>query len=253
MGEGAGTEVRSGLAARYDRDWVGAPVVQPYTKFWRFPQSAADAARDALGSLQDRSVLELASGAGTTALALAAGGARVVAAELSLGGLRALARAAANHQRPPRGVQCDVALLPFAARSFDLVTGENFLMHVDAAAVLAECHRVLRPGGRVVLLEPTAHHPLVRLYRRYASPYRQTAPRYLSLDTLDRAVSGFTVARVDQFYFLAVLALFVARQPSLFRAVFRALDRVDRWLVRVWPRAGRYAWLAVIVLDKPRE
>lgn len=252
MGNGVGAEVRSDLAARYDRDWLGAPIVQPYTKFWRFSNSAAGAARDAMGPLPDRRVLELASGAGANALALADAGACVVATELSRGGLRVLARAAANHRRPPYGVQCDAARLPFAAESFDLVTGENFLMHVDVAAVLAECHRLLRPGGRVVLLEPTAHHPLIRLFRRFASPYRQTRPRYLSLDDLTGAPAGFTLARVEPFYFLAALTLLVARQPALFRWAFRALDYADRWLYRAWPRARRYAWLAIIVLDKPR-
>lgn len=253
MGDGANAEVRSDLAARYDRDWLGTPIVQPYTKFWRFPHSAADMARAAMGPLRDQRVLELAAGAGTNALALADCGAHVVATELSRGGLRALARLAANHPLPPRGVQCDATRLPFAARSFDLVTGENFLMHVDPAAVLAECHRVLRPGGRVVFLEPTAHHPLVRLYRRVASPYRQTRPRYLSLDSLTGAASEFRLARVDPRYFLAVLSLFVTWQPALFSWVFRVLDYADRWLFRAWPRVRRYAWLAVIVLHKPRD
>ena len=51
-------------------------------------------------------------------------------------------------------VQCDGERLPFADASFDAVTvgfGLRNLTHKDAA--LAEMRRVLRPGGRLVVLE----------------------------------------------------------------------------------------------------
>ncbi|MBI5610299.1 MAG: class I SAM-dependent methyltransferase [Deltaproteobacteria bacterium] len=49
----------------------------------------------------------------------------------------------------------DVAVLPFADASFDLVTAQTVLIHVaDPAAVLAEWLRVLRPGGTLLLAEP---------------------------------------------------------------------------------------------------
>jgi demethylmenaquinone methyltransferase/2-methoxy-6-polyprenyl-1,4-benzoquinol methylase len=51
-------------------------------------------------------------------------------------------------------VQCDAEKLPFAAAAFDAVTvgfGLRNMTHKEAA--LAEMARVLRPGGRVVVLE----------------------------------------------------------------------------------------------------
>lgn len=241
---------RSALTSHYDREWRGTPAAQPYVKLWSFPGSAAAAVDEALGDVTGLRVLDLASGAGAHALGLATAGARVVATELSLSGLQSLARAAAGHRQPPRGVLCDARRLPFADASFDLVTGENFLMYVTADAVFAECSRVLRPGGRLVLLEPTAHHPLLRWYRRLASPYRRTGPRYFSLDQVPLAGRTFSSVRHQSFYLLALLALPVAALPPLFRVAFRLLDQIDHWLFRRWPRLRYFGWLAVITCDK---
>jgi SAM-dependent methyltransferase len=52
-------------------------------------------------------------------------------------------------------VMADAAALPLPAASFDLVWCAQVLEHVpDAGAVLRECRRVLRPGGRLVLGVP---------------------------------------------------------------------------------------------------
>ena len=65
--------------------------------------------------------------------------------------------------RPPGLVRADAAVLPFPSGAFDAVTSHSFLYLVpDRGAVLAEAWRVLRPGGRLLLVEPWAGPAAVR-------------------------------------------------------------------------------------------
>lgn len=60
----------------------------------------------------------------------------------------------------------DARSLPFADDSFDSIVGRRFLHHVPEAgrrAILSEAARVLKPGGRIVVLEGTPG-----LYRKLA-------------------------------------------------------------------------------------
>lgn len=78
---------------------------------------------------------------------------------------------------------CDAEKLPFASSRFDLVTvafGLRNMTHKDAA--LAEMNRVLRPGGKLLVLEfSRVAQPLTRAYDWYSF---QVLPR------LGQAVAG---------------------------------------------------------------
>src|SRR5215831_2407204 len=58
----------------------------------------------------------------------------------------------------------DGALLPFCGGSFDAVFVRDVLHHVpDRSAVLNEAVRILKPGGRLTLIEPNRRNPLIAL------------------------------------------------------------------------------------------
>ncbi|HEY8600740.1 MAG TPA: class I SAM-dependent methyltransferase, partial [Thermomicrobiales bacterium] len=197
--------------------------------------------------------LELGAGDGFTTLRLARRGARVVALELSHGGLRTIAAraAAASIAATVAPLRADAQQLPLATASVDLVYGENFLMYVDPATIGRETARVLKPGGRAVFLEPTAHHPFIRLYRRFGSPYRGTAPRYFRLADIPRLGAHFGTVTHEEYYLFSVLALPFATHPLLFALAFRSLDRLDRLVVRYVPRLRSFGWLTVVTLQDP--
>jgi demethylmenaquinone methyltransferase/2-methoxy-6-polyprenyl-1,4-benzoquinol methylase len=92
-------------------------------------------------------VLDLASGTGDLSRLAQRAGYRAVGVDLSAGML------AADHHPHPRA-QADGSRLPFAAASFDgVVCGYALRNFTDLAATLAEAARVLRPGGRLAVLE----------------------------------------------------------------------------------------------------
>lgn len=56
----------------------------------------------------------------------------------------------------------DAARLPYRRGSFDAVLIRDLLHHVpDRGAVLAEAVRVLRPGGRLTVIEPNGRNPII--------------------------------------------------------------------------------------------
>lgn len=65
-------------------------------------------------------------------------------------------------------VQADARLLPYASSSFDLVYSFGVLLLVeDLAAAVAEIYRVLRPGGRVIVMfynRESLHYYVKTLY-----------------------------------------------------------------------------------------
>jgi demethylmenaquinone methyltransferase/2-methoxy-6-polyprenyl-1,4-benzoquinol methylase len=117
----------------------------------RWRERAADLARVGPGAR----ALDVATGTGDLALALAARGAEVVGSDFSDGMLER-ARAKAAGRVGVRFEHADALALPYEDGSFDAATvGFGARNFGDLERGLAEMVRVVRPGGRVVILEIT--------------------------------------------------------------------------------------------------
>lgn len=128
-------------------------------------------------------VLDAACGTGDLALAFAAAGAgEVRGVDFSAEMLRIARRKAAR--RPPAArpqyLLGDVTALPFGDASFDVVSIAFGIRNVaEPARALEEFRRVLRPGGRLVVLEfSRPQNPLLRrlndLYTAHVMPVTAT-------------------------------------------------------------------------------
>jgi sarcosine/dimethylglycine N-methyltransferase len=141
-------------------------------------------------------VLDLCAGLGGPARFLASRrGSAVVALELHAG--RAAGAARLNRmvkQTRVTVVRADATTLPFAQGAFDACVSQEALLHIAAKpAVLAECHRVLVPDGRLAFTDWIAFPSLAdrerqRLWEWMAATTLQTLDSYRGL--LGRA--GFT-------------------------------------------------------------
>ena len=115
-------------------------------------------------------VLDVASGSGDLARAFAARGAQVCMSDIN-GSMLARGRdRLLDAGRMTPAVQCDAERLPFGGESFDCVSvgfGLRNMTHKDAA--LAEMARVLKPGGRLLVLEfSQVWKPLQKPYDLYS-------------------------------------------------------------------------------------
>jgi demethylmenaquinone methyltransferase/2-methoxy-6-polyprenyl-1,4-benzoquinol methylase len=130
------------IAPRYDM--VNRLMTFGLDQSWRRDTIAALALPE--GSL----VLDVACGTGDLSRLARRRGYRVIGADLSRGML------AANHSGAPL-LQADCSQLPFTDGAFDgLVCGYALRNFSDLAGALTETARVIRPGGRLAMLEVDA-------------------------------------------------------------------------------------------------
>lgn len=146
-------------------------------------------------------VLEVAVGTGLN-LESYPGDARVTGVDFSPAMLAVTRLRAARLRRPVTLCGADAQHLPFADLSFDTVVCTLGLCSVpDDGAAIAEMHRVLRPGGRLLLLDHVgSHHRLIwrgqrwleRQTLRTLGDYQTRRP----LPLVERA--GFVIQRQDR-------------------------------------------------------
>jgi demethylmenaquinone methyltransferase / 2-methoxy-6-polyprenyl-1,4-benzoquinol methylase len=182
------------IAPRYDL--VNRLITFGLDEHWR--QRTVDALALAPGS----SVLDLACGTGALGAAARRAGYQVVGADMSAGML-------ARHRPPGGAAQCDATALPFPTGSFDgVVCGYALRNFTDLAASITEAGRVVRPGGRIAVLEvATPPNPVVRAGHRLW--FRHAVPRI-----------GAAVSDRDAYRYLPESVAYLPDGPEL-RALFR--------------------------------
>ena len=158
--------------------------------------------------------------------------------------------------------------LPFKTESFDLIICSAVLMYLpNASAIVADCHRILRPGGKILVYNPTCSVASIaatlkkwcrKIYQEKATvafdcqtdwkkATRACRITYYTRRSLIKELTapGFEVAAVKGF--------------RISRNRIRALNRLERfgWFRRASAHlASRYPYLASDILVealKPRK
>ncbi|MEN9324803.1 MAG: hypothetical protein RL414_557 [Actinomycetota bacterium] len=151
-----------GVAKRYD--FINDLLSLNRTKAWRKVATAIIAPRKGM------KILDIAAGTGSSSRPLADAGAEVIALDFSQGMLDA------GRKRHPdlTFVQGDALKLPFEKNEFDVATISFGLRNTNNAKdALADALRVVKPGGRMVVVEFS--HPTNRIFRTIYMKYLMRA------------------------------------------------------------------------------
>lgn len=204
---------------------------------------------ECVGSVKNKQVLDLACGDGWLSWSLAKSGAMVTGCDISPRSIKVATRVARAN-----GLQSRVRFgtmicekLAYDDNQFDLVLMHAAMHHCDIEQVSKEIWRVLKPGGKAVLIEDYAYHPLMNLYRRL-TPENHT-PEEGALTDEDLAVIASRFSQAEYRYFGLVNLVETSRHPLMVR-LKPFLRAVDGYLYRRFPRTQKYSKLVEVLLVK---
>jgi ubiquinone/menaquinone biosynthesis C-methylase UbiE len=185
-----------------------------------------------------RTLLEVGCGIGTDLLRFARGGARATAVDLSETAI-GLARANFDLHGMP-GIQLAVAnaeALPFPTEFFDVVYGHGVVQYTaDPEQLIAECRRVLKPGGEAIFMVYNRHswlHALSKVTRVELEHEDAPVLRKYTIPEFRRLLSDFHDVRIIPDRFPVASRLHHGWKALLYNGLFvRAFNTLPRAWVR---------------------
>ena len=202
----AGTEKRAVVEAMFDRiaaryDLMNRVMTFGVDRTWRRRTVAA------LDLRRGERVLDLACGSGDLAAEATRRGARVIALDFS----RAMLRRARARRIGCAFVRADALSLPLADASVDaVVSGFALRNFVDLDTAVRECARVIRPAGRLALLEVDRPENAI-LRAGHALYFRRIMP-----------LLGMLIVESDAYAYLAASTRYLPDEPQLVAMLGRA-------------------------------
>jgi 2-polyprenyl-3-methyl-5-hydroxy-6-metoxy-1,4-benzoquinol methylase len=217
---------------------------------WDWRQRAARL----LGDVRDHYLLDYGCGQGEESAYFAKLGAHVTAIDISEVGIRVGRERAEAH-----GLDIDFRVMPCAPTDFpdgcfDIVHGLGILHHVGLGDGLAEVHRLLRPGGIAVFLEPLGSSQLAETAKRwlYARLSRRldltpvtSGEENLKLADIDRECARWAYHRVYTYRLI-----YRARKLFIPRVLWNWSLRLDHALLATMAPLRHFSGAAVIHLRK---
>lgn len=150
-----------------------------FLHIWQYPsiKSINSIIDRNLKTVNGKEVLDYGCGRGRLSLDLLSRGANVCGIDISPVYISDATQAVEQKGYPENQysfLEMDAHRLKFGDNTFDMVIGNGILHHLNIVVALNEIHRVLKTGCRMIMIEPLADNPLLRLFR-LLTPFARTA------------------------------------------------------------------------------
>jgi ubiquinone/menaquinone biosynthesis C-methylase UbiE len=103
----------------------------------------------------------------------------------------------------------DANELTFEDESFDVVYGGAILHHLDIEKTMNHVHRVLKPGGFILFLEPLNMNPIYKIYRKM-NPKERTPDEHALVNKDFKIIRQKFTFRHEFFDFVSVIFGFIS-------------------------------------------
>jgi ubiquinone/menaquinone biosynthesis C-methylase UbiE len=142
--------------------------------------------------------------------------------------------------------------LEYPDNCFDRVVGISILHHISLTEGAEELHRVLRPGGKALFIEPLGESRLFDWIRNHVFRVHHghvrvvDAEHPLTYEHIKSFGSAFERTEFQEFQLVEMIARVTGDRVT--RTI--GLDRLDSMLLRVFPRLKKHCRLVVITYSK---
>ena len=136
----------------------------------------------------------------------------------------------------------------FKNDTFDIVYGTGILHHLNISICLNEIHRILKPGGRFVFIEPLGTNPFINLYRKLTPKSRSIDEHPLVNHDFNLIQTKFHRVKIKYYGFLTLIFFPFYFSPKN-SVIFKILKNIDQFLFRV-NIFKKLAWSVLIIAEK---
>jgi len=136
----------------------------------------------------------------------------------------------------------------FGENEFDLVYGTGILHHLQINQCLNEISRVLKPGGRLLFIEPLGTNPFINFYRYLTPGSRSKDEHPLLKEDFDNINRKFSKMEIKYYGFFTLVFFPFYKNPknSKFFQILKSLDQYF-FKFRIF---RKLAWSVLIIAEK---
>ena len=136
----------------------------------------------------------------------------------------------------------------FDDNTFDIVYGTGILHHLNIEICLKEIHRILKPGGKFLFIEPLGTNPLINFYRRFTPKSRSIDEHPLIEKDFNLIKNKFVNSKVKYYGFFTLIFFPIYSSPKG-SIVFKILRKFDQLLFNI-NFFKKLAWSVLISAEK---
>ena len=136
----------------------------------------------------------------------------------------------------------------FDNNSFDIVYGSGILHHLKIDECLNEIHRILKPNGSLLFIEPLGTNPIINFYRKLTPKSRSVDEHPFMNKDFKYIDNKFINMKIKYYGFLTLLFFPFYKSPDSSK-LFKFFSNFDQFLFK-YKFFQLFAWSVLITAKK---